>query len=106
VTGSAHAVTIRPEKIHMELTEIAPRDGWATTTGTVSKVVYLGAFTRFVVSLDVGGELVVMQQNLASSSMEALEVRDRRVWIAWERQHARPVEQGEEGSDDPKEEHG
>jgi putative spermidine/putrescine transport system ATP-binding protein len=106
VTGSGHAVTIRPEKIHMELQEIAPREGWATAAGTVSKVVYLGAFTRFVVALDSGGELVVVRQNLASSSMEALQVRGRRVWIAWERQHARLVGQGEEGSEDPKEESG
>jgi len=121
VTGSSHAVTIRPEKIHLELREIPPRDGFTVAIGTVSKVVYLGAFTRFVVALDTGGELVVMRQNLASSSMEALQVRGQRVWIAWERQHARPVdegpvdggpeaggfaEQGEEGSTDPEEENG
>jgi putative spermidine/putrescine transport system ATP-binding protein len=106
VTGSSHPVTIRPEKIRMELDEIEPSGGLVVATGTVTKVVYLGAFTRFVVALDSGGELVVVRQNLASSSMEALQVRDRRVWLAWERQHARRVEQGEEGSKDPEEEIG
>jgi hypothetical protein len=48
-----------------------------------------------VVTLDVGGELVVMQQNLRTSSMEALQVRGRRVRLTWERQHSREVEPGD-----------
>ncbi len=48
--------------------------------------------TRYTVTLDPGGELVVMQQNLRSSSMEALQVQGRRVRLRWDRQHSRPVE--------------
>jgi hypothetical protein len=51
--------------------------------------------TRYTVSLDVGGELVVMQQNLRTTSSEALEVRGRRVRLIWDRQHSRPVQPGE-----------
>jgi putative spermidine/putrescine transport system ATP-binding protein len=54
-------------------------------------VVYLGAHTRYIVELDAGGELVVLQQNLAQSSMEALEVRGRPVRLAWDRQHSRTI---------------
>ena len=56
-------------------------------------MVYLGALTRYIVSLDTGGELVVIQQNLAMSSMEALQVRGRKVRLIWNRQHNRPVEE-------------
>jgi putative spermidine/putrescine transport system ATP-binding protein len=95
VTGSRHAITIRPEKIHLELDlDAKVGDGQGTTTGMVTKVVYLGAVTRYTVTLDPGGELVVMQQNLRTSSMEALEVRGRRVRLIWDRQHGRSVEPG------------
>ena len=52
--------------------------GTCTATGHVGEVVYLGAATRYVIDLDVGGQLVVNQQNLATSSMEALRVRGKR----------------------------
>lgn len=107
VTGSTHAVTIRPEKIHLEHEPIEPSPELVAVAGMVTKVVYLGAFTRYVVELESGGELVVVQQNLRTSSMEVLKARGQRVWISWESQHARPVEQQHrEGSSDPEEEIG
>jgi hypothetical protein len=39
------------------------------------------------VRLDAGGELVVTQQNLATSSMEALAAKGRPVRLVWDRQH-------------------
>jgi putative spermidine/putrescine transport system ATP-binding protein len=104
VTGSERPITIRPEKIHLELHEVSPGENQVVATGTVEKVVYLGAFTRYVVKLDLGGELVVMQQNLRTSSMEALQVRGSRVWISWETQHAREVTHHTEGLTGPEEE--
>ena len=45
---------------------------------------YLGAVTRYRVRLDVGGEeLIVLQQNLHQSSMQALEVQGTAVRLAW-----------------------
>jgi putative spermidine/putrescine transport system ATP-binding protein len=104
LTGSPHAFTIRPEKIAIVGTD-APEDASRhTATGRVREVVYLGAVTRYLVDLDVGGELVVMQQNLATSSMEALQVRGRSVRLQWHRSNERPVEiAGDEGSEDPEE---
>ncbi|MGH2528227.1 MAG: ABC transporter ATP-binding protein [Actinomycetota bacterium] len=105
VTGSPDAFTIRPEKIHLVGPDAEAGADECTATGHVSEVVYLGALTRYIVSLDVGGELVVVQQNLSTSSMEALQVRGEAVRLVWSRRNNRPVEQagGGEGSQDPEE---
>ena len=92
IAGDPHAFTIRPEKIRM-----ADRGEQASTDecradGTVREVVYLGSVTRYIVSLDAGGELVVMEQNLRTSSMQALQVEGRAVALLWERSLNRPVE--------------
>jgi putative spermidine/putrescine transport system ATP-binding protein len=105
VAGSREAFTIRPEKIHLgEVSESVGADR-CTATGHVRGVVYLGALTKYIVSLDAGGELVVFQQNLATSSMEALQVRGRAVRLSWSRQNNRPVESTgpEVGFGDPEE---
>ena len=56
-------LTIRPEKIRLLADGEAPPDGARTETGVIKDVVYVGVFTRYVVSLDAGGELVVARQN-------------------------------------------
>ena len=92
ITGDPAPFTIRPEKIEMsELERDAGREE-CTATGHVRDVVYLGAVTRYIVSLDGGGELVVMQQNLSTSSMEALQVKGKAVRLLWHRRHNRSVE--------------
>jgi len=92
IAGDPHPFTIRPEKISMHELD-APVDGDScTATGHVREVVYLGAATRYIVELDRGGSLVVMQQNLATSSMEALQVRGKAVRLIWRRSNNRPVE--------------
>ena len=103
IVGAPNAVTIRPEKIHLELDEAVPvGDDRCTATGEVTKVVYLGAVTRYTVTLDAGAELVVMQQNLRTTSTEALQVQGRRVRLVWDRQHSRPVQPGERSDDGPR----
>jgi putative spermidine/putrescine transport system ATP-binding protein len=92
VAGDAQAFTIRPEKIAMVEAGATADAAHCTATGHVREVVYLGAVTRYIVQLDVGGELVVMQQNLATSSMEALQVRGKAVRLVWDRKYNRPVE--------------
>ena len=55
IVGSPRAVTIRPEKIHLALdVNSAVAEGECTATGVVTKVVYLGAVTRYTVTLDEG----------------------------------------------------
>jgi putative spermidine/putrescine transport system ATP-binding protein len=104
IAGDAHPFTIRPEKIGMVEPDAEVPDGACTATGHVREVVYLGALTRYIVTLDVGGELVVMQQNLATSSMEALQVRGKVVRLVWDRRNNRPVDAAGgsmDGSGDP-----
>jgi len=104
ITGDPHPFTIRPEKIAIVGRDAPTYEDRCTATGRVREVVYLGAVTRYIVELDVGGELVVMQQNLATSSMEALQVRGKAVRLQWHRSNNRPVETaGDEGSQDPEE---
>jgi putative spermidine/putrescine transport system ATP-binding protein len=91
VSDDPRAFTIRPEKISMVAVEEPVGPDRCTATGHVRDVVYLGAITRYIVQLDVGAELVVMQQNLTTSSMEALRVRGNSVRLVWDRRLNRPV---------------
>ena len=92
VTGDPHPFTIRPEKIALREPGAEVSQDDCTATGHVREVVYLGAVTRYVVDLEVGGSLVVMEQNLSTSSMEALQVRGKAVRLVWHRRNNRPVE--------------
>jgi putative spermidine/putrescine transport system ATP-binding protein len=80
--------TVRPEKIRMTYDGGARRDDQNAATGRIRDVVYAGMFTRYVVDLDDGGELVVVRQNLETSSTEALDARGRRVLLEWRPEHA------------------
>ena len=90
--GDPHAFTVRPEKIALREPGEEVGEDDCTATGHVREVVYLGAVTRYIVELDVGSSLVVMQQNLSTSSMEALQVRGKAVRLVWNRRNNRPVE--------------
>jgi putative spermidine/putrescine transport system ATP-binding protein len=106
ITGDDHAFTIRPEKIALNDPGAMVGSEECSASGHVREVVYLGASTRYIVQLDVGGELVVMQQNLTTSSMEALQVRGKAVLLVWERKNNRSVEEAGgalEGSRDQQE---
>jgi putative spermidine/putrescine transport system ATP-binding protein len=105
VTGSPEPFTIRPEKIRLAEVDAAVGAGECSAVGRVREVVYVGALTKYLVSLDGGGELVVFQQNLTTSSMEALQVRGRQVRLVWSGGNNRPVESaaGSDGSSDPEE---
>jgi putative spermidine/putrescine transport system ATP-binding protein len=79
--------TIRPEKIRM--TDEGAGEG---ETGTVREVVYVGMVTRYVVDLDAGGELVVVRQNLETSSQDALAEQGKRVRLSWRPEHTNEIE--------------
>lgn len=70
--------TVRPEKIR--LLDAASEEG---EPGVVRAAVYLGPVTKFVVELDAGGELSVVQQNLETSSRDVHEMEGKRVRLAW-----------------------
>ena len=78
-------------KIHMAEPGSPVGADESTASGSIRSVVYLGSDTRYIVALDAGGELVVTQQNLATSSMEALAQQGKAVRLTWKRQHNFPV---------------
>jgi putative spermidine/putrescine transport system ATP-binding protein len=91
-TGMDGELLLRPEKIRLlPPGESAGRDECAAS-GVVEDATYLGPFTRYRVRADVGGELVVLEQNRAAGRGEAEAAPGRRVVLAWAREHNRRVE--------------
>ncbi len=87
VVGRDGTFTIRPEKIRLAEPSDPVDDDETSALGRIRSVVYLGPDTRFVVTLDAGSDLVVTQQNLATSSMDALALSGKAVRLIWKRQH-------------------
>jgi putative spermidine/putrescine transport system ATP-binding protein len=71
--------TVRPEKIRL-----LPLEAEQGEPGTVRATAYLGPSTKFVVSLDGGGELTVVQQNLETRSEDIDRMEGRRVRLHWQ----------------------
>jgi putative spermidine/putrescine transport system ATP-binding protein len=97
IVGATGTFTVRPEKIRLAEGSEAAGPDEIGAGGRIRQVVYLGADTRYHVALDAGGELVVTQQNLATSSMEALATQGKAVRLIWKRQHNLPVGDGSGG---------
>lgn len=91
LTGSPETFSIRPEKIHLGDPDAPSPPGMCSADGHIREVVYLGLYTRYIVELDRGSELTVVEQNLNTTSMEALAARGRRVRLTWQRSHNRVV---------------
>jgi putative spermidine/putrescine transport system ATP-binding protein len=70
--------TVRPEKIRLSTDATAEGE-----PGTITAAVYLGPVTKFIVALDEGGELTVLQQNLETSSEDVHELEGKRVRLRW-----------------------
>ena len=85
--------TVRPEKIRMTVDGGTRRDDGNAATGRIRDVVYAGMFTRYIVDLDDGGELVVVRQNLETSSAEAQDARGRPVLLEWRPEHQLEIDQ-------------
>ena len=83
LTGSAEPFTVRPEKIRLAGTETVARPGECSADGTIRDVVYLGAHTRYLIALDAGGDLTVVEQNLVTTSGEVLAAKGRRARALW-----------------------
>jgi putative spermidine/putrescine transport system ATP-binding protein len=96
VLGRSGTYTIRPEKIRLASEDAIPTDDETAAQGTIHSVVYLGPDTRYIVELAAGSRLVVTQQNLATTSTEALAQQGKAVRLVWKRQHELPVADGEQ----------
>jgi putative spermidine/putrescine transport system ATP-binding protein len=87
IVGQSGTFTVRPEKIRLAEPEETPSSDESSGLGHISKVVYLGPDTRYLVDLDAGATLVVEQQNLARTSSDALAQEGRKVRLIWKRIH-------------------
>ena len=83
--------TVRPEKIQMHFD-----DAGVGERGVIRDVVYVGMFTRYIVELDSGGELTVVEQNLETSSVDVLESKGKRVRLEWRPEHTYDLHGGHE----------
>jgi len=89
IRGSAEVFSVRPEKIQIRETDSIAPDGYCSIEGRVKEVIYLGMHTRYVVELDGGGDLTVVEQNREATSMEVLAARGRKVRLVWHPTHNR-----------------
>ncbi len=91
--------TVRPEKINLLDSGEPAEDGSHVEEGLVRDVQYVGPVTRYHVTLDRGGELQVLTQNLDEGSSEVLEVKGRRVRLAWRAGQESVIDQSEGGTE-------
>ncbi|WP_426564852.1 ABC transporter ATP-binding protein [Angustibacter sp. McL0619] len=87
ILGRKGTWSVRPEKVRMVSEEEPAGADERSADGTVAEVVYAGAATRFLVDLDAGARLTVLQQNLHTSSMQVQTLRGTRVRLLWRREH-------------------
>jgi len=87
ITGSEQMFSIRPEKIHLGSENSASDKDMISVDGVVRDVVYLGLFTRYLVEIEGGTDLVVVEQNLKTTSMDVLSARGQKVRLHWHKDH-------------------
>ena len=87
ITGTAKRFSVRPEKIHLAKADEKVENDMFTTDGKVRDVVYLGLYTRYLVELEGGGDLVVVEQNLKTTSMDVTRVKGQKVRLLWKKEH-------------------
>ncbi len=91
--------TVRPEKINLLEHGREPQPGWRVEPGVVSDVQYVGPVTRFHVTLDRGGGLQVLAQNLEEGSSEVLETKGRRIRVEWRPEQESVIDEPEGGTE-------
>jgi len=87
LTGSEQTFSVRPEKIHLGSVGAQPEKNMISVDGLVRDVVYLGLFTRYLVETEGGIDLVVVEQNLKTTSMDVLSARGQKVRLHWHKDH-------------------
>lgn len=88
ITGSDVHFSIRPEKIHLGTMDGRPEPETFSVEGKVRDVIYLGLYTRYLVDLNGGGDLVVVEQNLKTTSMDVMKAKGQNVRLSWKKEHA------------------
>jgi putative spermidine/putrescine transport system ATP-binding protein len=87
LTGSEQIFSVRPEKIHLGNAGDKVEKDMVSIDGVIRDVVYLGLFTRYLVEIEGGGDLVVVEQNLKTTSMDVLSAKAQKVRLQWHKDH-------------------
>ncbi len=91
LTGSNQTFSIRPEKIFITSLDKHVTEDMCSVTGTIRDVIYLGMYTRYLIEVEGGTDLTVVQQNLEATSMDVLSARGNRVLLVWNKSNNRPL---------------
>jgi putative spermidine/putrescine transport system ATP-binding protein len=89
LAGSAEPFTIRPERIRLGDPESPVGEGAVGVSGVIDATLYLGAATRYTVTVDGGGQLLVLVQNLDDAKPAG--ATGQRVRLTWQRRHQQPL---------------
>ena len=92
ITASPETFSVRPEKISLQTPEQSAPDGYSSVEGRVRDVIYLGIHTRYLIELDSGEDLTVVEQNRDTTSMDVMSARGRRVRLVWDPAHNQRVD--------------
>jgi len=87
ITGSEKMFSIRPEKIHLNALDAGLDKDMISVEGTVRDVVYLGLYTRYLVEIENGVDIVVVEQNLKTTSMDVSSLKGQKVRLSWHKDH-------------------
>jgi putative spermidine/putrescine transport system ATP-binding protein len=91
ITGEEGTYSVRPEKIRLAYAADSFSPKMIYANGTVRDVIYLGLYTRYLVEIEGGDTLVIIEQNLRSTSMDVLKLRGQSVRLSWEKDHMTKV---------------
>ena len=79
--------SIRPEKIHLGSMNDKPEKDMLSMDGVVRDVIYLGLYTRYLVEIENGVDVIVIEQNLKTTSMDVLSIKGQKVRLFWHKDH-------------------
>jgi putative spermidine/putrescine transport system ATP-binding protein len=91
LTGNPGTFSIRPEKIRIVDVGTPINQEMCMAEGKIRDAIYLGMHTRYLVELDGGADVTVIEQNLEATSMNA---RGSRVKLVWPKSSNRPLSTG------------
>ncbi len=90
LTASAQPFIIRPEKIRLADPLAFSPETWRSVTGVIESLVYLGAATRYNITLDGGGRLSALRQN--SDEPGKGPKQGERTRLTWQPKHEHPLQ--------------
>lgn len=86
INGDTRPFAIRPEKIRLTDTTVENGVDVCCVRGFVRDVTYLGMYTRYLLELSGGGDLIVVQQNLEQDTHQPKVEQGQEVVAVWSKQ--------------------